>query len=66
MFKIALVVWIMLGVTIAGMILLAVLSIPSLADQAAKLIPLGSAAGFALAIPLSFAIAKRIAAATQR
>jgi hypothetical protein len=49
MFRIALVVWIMLGVALAGTAMLAVLIVPDLAAQAMKNIPLAVMAGFAAA-----------------
>jgi hypothetical protein len=60
MIKIAVVVWIVLGATLAGCGLLAVLSIGSLAQDGMKLIPIAVLGGFVLAMPLSFLIARRI------
>lgn len=60
MLKIAVLVWIMLGTTLAGACLMAVLLVPSLADQAMKNIPFAVLAGFVVAMPLSYLVAKRI------
>jgi hypothetical protein len=50
MFRIAVVVWIMLGTALAGTAMLAVLILPDLAAQAMKNIPLAVMAGFAAAM----------------
>ncbi len=63
MFKIAAVVWIMLATTLAGIAMLVVVSVPSLADQAATLIPLACGSAVALAVPLSYVVARRIGSA---
>ncbi len=64
MFKIAAIVWIMLAVTLAGIALLIVVTVPSLNDQAATLIPIACGAAAVLAMPLSYLVARRIASAT--
>ena len=53
MLKIAIILWIVLGSTLAGSALIVVLATPVLADQAMKLIPWAALAGFVLAMPLS-------------
>ena len=60
MFKIALLIWVVLGTTLAGIAVLVVVSQPSLDDQGMKLIPIAAIAGFILAIPLSFMVTKQI------
>ena len=60
MFRIALVVWIMLGTALAGTAMLVVLIVPDLATQAMKNIPLAVVAGFAAAMPLSYLVARKI------
>lgn len=60
MFKIAALVWIMLATTLAGVAMLVVVTVPFLAEQAATLIPLACGAAIALAVPLSYAVARRI------
>lgn len=65
MFKIAALVWVVLATTIAGIAVVAVVATPSLADKAALLIPVVFVAGAVLAMPLSYLVAKRIAALSQ-
>ena len=66
MWKIATLVWIVLGATLAGCGLMVVVSIPSLNDQGMKLIPYAAAAGFIVAIPLSLWVAAKMMAITRR
>jgi hypothetical protein len=61
MFKIAALVWIMLSVTLAGVALLVVVTVPSLAADAAFLIPVACGGAIVAAMPLSYLIARRIA-----
>ncbi len=63
MFKIAAVVWIMLAVTLAGIALLVIVTIPPLAQQAALLIPVVCGAALLAAMPLSYLVARRISVA---
>jgi len=65
MFKVALLVWILIGVVGAGAALLIVLAVPSLSANAMKLLPIVSIAGFIVTIPISFVIAKLILAQTR-
>lgn len=60
MFKIAVLVWVMLATAIAGMAVTAVVATPSLAGQAAFLIPAVFLGGIIVAMPLSYMVAKRI------
>lgn len=60
MLKIAIIIWIVLGATLAGSALTVVLATPALADQAMKLIPWAALAGFVLAMPISWLIASRL------
>lgn len=66
MFKIASLIWIVLGTTLAGIAMIVVLVIPSLANDSMRMIPLSAAIGAILAIPFSMLIAKRIQAQTVR
>ena len=59
MFRVTLVVWIVLGTALAGSALLAVLIVPDLAAQAMKNIPRAVLAGFAVAMPLSYLVARK-------
>jgi len=65
MFKIAVLVWLMLGVTCAGAALTVVLAVPSLSGSAMKLLPIFSGIGFLVAIPASIYVAKKILAVTK-
>jgi hypothetical protein len=49
-----------LGTTLAGISLIVVLMVPSLAANAIKNIPYAVAVGFALAMPLSYFVATQI------
>jgi hypothetical protein len=60
MFRVSLLVWIMLGTVLAGTGLMVVLMVPGLAAEAMKNIPYAVAIGFALAMPLSYLVARRI------
>ncbi|HTO63103.1 MAG TPA: hypothetical protein VMM15_17790 [Bradyrhizobium sp.] len=66
MFKIALIVWIMLGTVLAGVALISVLMVPDFASQAMKNIPIAVLVGFAVAMPLSYLVAGRIAGRPAR
>ncbi|MBB5047420.1 hypothetical protein HNR60_002175 [Rhodopseudomonas rhenobacensis] len=66
MMKVAVVVWIVVGASLAGCAMVAVLAIPALADQGMQLIPRAVLAGFVVAIPLSFLIARKIARQSVR
>jgi len=65
MFKVAVLVWILIGVVGAGIALTVVLVVPSLSANAMKLLPIVALAGFAVTIPISFVIAKMILAQTK-
>ena len=65
MFKVAVLVWILIGVVGAGIALTVVLAVPSLSANAMKLLPIVSLAGFVVTIPISFVIAKMILAQTK-
>lgn len=60
MFKLALVIWLMLGTVLAGIAVLVVVSEPSLFNQGMKMIPLAGIVGFIVALPLSYMVSKRI------
>lgn len=62
MFKIAIILWIVLGSTLAGCGLIVVLATPVLADQAMKLIPWAALAGFVFAMPVSWLLAAKLSA----
>jgi hypothetical protein len=58
-------VWIMLGTTLAGIALTLTLTVPALQPNAMKLLPIFSLAGFVIAIPASVVVAKKILALTK-
>lgn len=66
MLKIAALVWIVLGVTLAGSLVTVVVTVPSFFAEGMRLIPYAAAAGFLLAVPGAFMIARRILAVTGR
>jgi hypothetical protein len=64
MAKLSTLIWIMLGITFAGIFGLVVLATPALATEAAELLPWAALAGFLLAVPASILIARKILAQT--
>lgn len=64
MLKLAALVWIVLGTTIAGSLLTVIVTVPSLYAKGMTLIPVVAAVGFVVAVPLAILVAKRIYAAT--
>ena len=66
MFKVAIIIWLMLGTVFAGAAILAVLAMPSLAGQDMKLIPIVAGIGAVVAIPFAIVVAKRILALTAK
>jgi hypothetical protein len=56
----ALLIWVIAGVTVAGMGVLAVVATPSLAAQSERLIPIVALGGFAIAFVVSWIVARRI------
>ena len=61
MFKIAAIIWIILGASLAGIGLMIVVATPSLATHDMKLIPWAALAGFVVAMPMSWVLAGQIA-----
>jgi hypothetical protein len=60
MMKVAAVVWIMLGTVLAGAAVGVVLSVPSLASEALRNLPVAGIGGYLVAIPFAWLIARRI------
>jgi hypothetical protein len=60
MFKVALLVWIVLGTTLAGVGVTVLVSVPQFYAQGMTLIPWVAIGGFIIAIPFSLMIAKSI------
>ncbi len=65
MLRLAILLWILIGTTLAGTFILAVVAVPSLADQGMRLIPWAGAAGFLLGVPVAAYIARAILAGTR-
>ncbi|MBL8588801.1 MAG: hypothetical protein JNK46_09755 [Methylobacteriaceae bacterium] len=61
MWKIALLIWIMVGTTVAGIAFLIVLATPGLATQAARYAPYAIALGFCIGAYASWVVARKIA-----
>jgi hypothetical protein len=61
MMKIATLIWIILGATLAGIAFLVVLATPALATQTGKYGVIAIALGFVLALPASWIVAGKIA-----
>lgn len=57
MFKVAALIWLILGTVLAGVAMAIIVSVPSLYDQGFKYIPYLCGGGFAVAIPLSLLVA---------
>lgn len=66
MIRIAALIWIIGGATLAGMAVIAVLATPSLSEQAMQWIPIAVATGFIVAMPVSFLVARAIARQAAR
>ncbi len=64
MFRLAVLLWVVVGTVLAGVAMTVIVATPALLDQGAKLIPIFCGAGFVLAMPVAYIIARRIAAAT--
>lgn len=64
MFRLAVLLWVMVGTVLAGVAMTVIVATPALLDQGAKLIPILCGAGFVLAMPVAYMIARRIAATT--
>lgn len=62
MLKIAALIWIVLGTTLAGVAMTVIVTVPALAEQAMLYIPLLCGAAFVVALPLSYLVARNIAA----
>jgi hypothetical protein len=60
MLRIATLIFAIVGTTLAGIGIMIVVSVPSLADQSMRLIPIVSLVGFALGMPVSYLVARAI------
>lgn len=59
-FRLALLIWVIAGVTIAGTAVAVVLAVPQLQAESATLIPIAAGAGFILAFIASMVLARKI------
>lgn len=66
MLKLAALIWMILGITLAGILVIVIVTVPSLYAQGMRLIPIAAVVGFILAIPAAIVIAKKIESATAR
>jgi len=60
MLKIAAIVWIMVGTVFAGSAVAAVLSMPQLADEAMRYLPIAGVGGYIAAIPVALLLGWRM------
>lgn len=60
MVRLAALLWIILGTTVAGIALIVILTVPQLAENSATLIPIVCGSAFVAAMPLSLLIARHI------
>lgn len=60
MVRLAALLWIILGTTVAGIALIVILTVPQLAENSAMLIPVVCVSAFVAAMPLSLLIARQI------
>jgi hypothetical protein len=59
-YRIAAIIWIVLGTALAGTAMIVVVTVPMFAKQAMLLIPLLCGGAFVLAMPLSVLVARQI------
>jgi len=60
MFKVAILIWVMLGTVLAGGAVTALLTVQGLVASPMKDLPLAALAGFVVAMPLSYLVAAKI------
>lgn len=60
MLRLAVLMWALVGTTLAGIFVLVIVTVPSLYDQGMRLIPYAVGAGFLLGVPIAVLIARRI------
>jgi hypothetical protein len=66
MLKVAVLIWVVLGTTLAGTLVLVVLMMPSLQSQAMKFVALAGIGGYIISLPLSWIVAGRLMASMKR
>jgi len=60
MFKVAALIWIVVGTVLAGSAVTAVLSVPQLGSEAMKYLPLAGVGGYIVAVPVALFLARRM------
>jgi hypothetical protein len=60
MFKVAILIWVMLGTVLAGSAVTALLTVQGLVASPMKDLPLVALAGFIVAMPLSYLVAAKL------
>jgi hypothetical protein len=60
MFKVAILIWVMLGTVLAGSAVTALLTVQGLVASPMKDLPLAALVGFVVAMPLSYLVAAKI------
>ena len=65
MMRLAAMLWLIVGTAIAGIAMIVILATPSLIEQGMTLIPIAAGAGFLVAMPIAYVIAKKIGSGTD-
>lgn len=66
MIKVAALIWIILGTVLAGTAMTVIVSTPSLATDATRLIPIGCVGAFLVGLPIAYIVARMIADGSAR
>jgi hypothetical protein len=66
MIKLATIVWIIVGTVFAGAAVAAVLTVPSLASEALRYLPVAGIGGYLVAIPFAWVVARRMTGPATR
>ena len=66
MIRVAGMMWSLAGTVFAGIAIIIVLAVPSFAEHAMQYIPFAAIAGFVLAIPVAFVMARQLEKTTAR
>jgi hypothetical protein len=66
MLKVAVLIWVVLGTTLAGTLVLVVLMMPSLQQEAMKFVMLAGIGGYVISLPLSWVVAGKLMANMKR
>lgn len=66
MWRLAALIWILVGTVLAGVVVVAIVSVPSLYDMGMRLIPIGGIAGYIVGLPIAWVVARHIDHLTVR